>query len=446
MAGEEDGQRPTLPIPMAPTTLLRAGGPPPPGVKAASPASTLYSFPKSKVKVLLLENVHPAAIDMFRAEEYQVESLPKALSEDELVARIAGVHLLGIRSKTRVSARVLAASSRLLAVGCFCIGTDQVDLAAAELAGVPVFNAPYGNTRSVAELVLAEIVALSRRLADQSKSLHAGEWTKSAAGCNEVRGKTLGIVGFGHIGSQLCIMAEAMGMQVLYHDVVSVLPIGRAQAVSTLDELLAASDFVSLHVPRSPTTKNLISTDQLAKMKKGAKLINASRGTVVDIEALAAALASGHLGGAAVDVFPSEPGKNGPGFESPLRGLPNVILTPHIGGSTAEAQLNIGREVAAALSNYVNLGSTTGAVNFPQLDMPFTPNSHRILNVHKNVPGVLRDINLIVSENDANVRAQLLGTSALVGYIIIDLDKATGASTKVSISKLDTSITTRILY
>lgn len=429
------------------TIPVRAGGPPPlPGVKTASPPSHQYSFPKSNVRVLLLENVHPTAVDMFRDETYDVETVGKALSEDELAARIAGVHILGVRSKTRVTAKVLAASTRLLAIGCFCIGTDQVDLEAAEDLGVPVFNAPYGNTRSVAELVLAEVVALSRRLADQSKNLHAGEWTKSAAGCNEVRGKTLGIVGFGHIGSQLCIMAEAMGMQVLYHDVVSVLPIGRAAAAPTLAALLAASDFVSLHVPQSPATHNLIAAAELAQMKPGAKLINASRGTVVDIGALAAALASGHLGGAAVDVFPSEPATNGPGFESPLRGLPNVILTPHVGGSTAEAQLNIGREVAAALANYVNLGSTSGAVNFPQLDMPFTPDSHRVLNVHKNVPGVLRDVNMILSENDANVRAQLLGTSAQVGYIIIDLDKATGASTKDSIAKLETSIATRILY
>jgi D-3-phosphoglycerate dehydrogenase / 2-oxoglutarate reductase len=341
---------------------------------------------------------------------------------------------------------VLEAATRLLAVGCFCIGTDQVDVEAAAEAGVPVFNAPYGNTRSVAELVLAEIVCLSRRLADQSKSLHDGVWTKSAAGCNEVRGKTLGIVGFGHIGSQLCILAEAMGMQVVFHDVVPVLSIGRAQALPTLDDLLAVADFVTLHVPRSPATANLISAAELAKMKRGAKLINASRGTVVDIDALAASLAEGHLGGAAVDVFPSEPAKNGPGFESPLRGLPNVILTPHVGGSTAEAQLNIGREVAAALTNYVNLGSSSGAVNFPQLDMPFTPNSHRVLNIHRNVPGVLRDINHILSDNGANVAAQLLGTSTAVGYIIIDLDKATGDSTKRAISELAASISTRILY
>lgn len=416
------------------------------GASPASPPAHLYSFPKSKVRVLLLENVHQTAVDFFKREGYAVETVGKALSEDELVARIPGVHVLGIRSKTEVTARVLAASTRLLAVGCFCIGTNQVDLAAAEAEGVPVFNAPYGNTRSVAELVLCEIVALSRRLADQSKALHDGDWTKSAAGCNEVRGKTLGIVGFGHIGSQLCILAEALGMSVVYHDVVPVLPIGRATAMASLRDLLAVADFVTLHVPQSPATADLISAPELAAMKPGAKLINASRGTVVDIAALADALRSGHLGGAAVDVFPSEPARNGPGFESALRGLPNVILTPHVGGSTAEAQLNIGREVSAALTNCVNLGSTTGAVNFPQLDMPFAQNSHRILNVHRNVPGVLRDINKILSENDANVRAQVLGTSAEVGYIIIDLDKEAGESAKESISKLDTSIATRILY
>lgn len=297
------------------------------GLGARSPPPSSYSFPKSKIRVLLLENVHETAVDLFKSEEYTVETIPKALSEEELVDRVLGVHVLGIRSKTRVTEAVLAAADRLLAVGCFCIGTDQVDLSAAEKAGVPVFNAPYGNTRSVAELVLGELIGLSRRLAEQSANLHQGMWTKSAAGCNELRGKTLGIVGFGHIGSQLCILAEALGMNVVYHDVVSVLAIGRARPTQSLDHLLEISDFVSLHVPRSVATANMIGARELGRMKKGAKLINASRGTVVDIDALADALSSGHLGGAAVDVFPMEPAKNGPGFESPLRGLPNVILT-----------------------------------------------------------------------------------------------------------------------
>lgn len=297
------------------------------GIATMSPPAAAYSFPKSKIRVLLLESVHQTAVEVFQSEEYDVETVPKGLSEEELIDRIAGVHVLGIRSKTRVTEAVFEAANRLLAVGCFCIGTDQVNLAAAEKAGVPVFNAPYGNTRSVAELVLGEIIGLSRRLAEQSANLHQGIWTKSASGCNEVRGKTLGIVGFGHIGSQLCILAEALGMNVIYHDVVSVLAIGRAHPAASLDDLLARSDFVSLHVPRSPATAKMISSRELGMMKKGAKLINASRGTVVDIDALAASLASGHLGGAAVDVFPVEPAKNGPGFESPLCGLPNVILT-----------------------------------------------------------------------------------------------------------------------
>jgi D-3-phosphoglycerate dehydrogenase / 2-oxoglutarate reductase len=407
---------------------------------------TEYSFPKSKIRVLLLEGCHQSAVDLFVAEGYKVETCAKALSEDELSKRIRGVHVLGIRSKTRVTEAVLANADRLLAIGCFCIGTDQVDLTTAEAQGVAVFNAPFSNTRSVAELVLAEIIALSRTIMDKSSDLHKGIWSKSAAGAFEVRGKKLGIVGFGHIGSQLSIIAEALGMEVLFYDSVAVLPIGRAVATDSLEKLLAQSDFVSLHVPRSPATANMISTNELALMKPGAKLINASRGSVVDIDALATAITSGHIGGAAVDVFPTEPAKNGPGFESPLCGLPNVILTPHIGGSTAEAQINIGREVATALTNYVNIGSTTGAVNFPRLEMPFSPNSHRILNLHKNVPGVLRDINHIISECGANVAAQVLGTSTQVGYIIIDVDKEAGLETKMALADLAMSISTRILY
>lgn len=407
---------------------------------------TRFSFPKSKISVLMLEGVNQSALDIFMQEGFQVEALSKALSEQELVERVRGVHILGIRSKTRVTEAVLSAADKLLAIGCFCIGTDQVDLGAAESHGIPVFNAPFSNTRSVAELVLAEIIALSRRFVDKSTDLHQGNWSKSASCCNEVRGKVLGIVGYGHIGSQLSVMAEALGLIVIYYDIVPVLPIGRAVAVDSLQELLSRADYVSLHVPRSSSTANMISSGELRTMKPDAKLINASRGSVVDIDALADALKSGHVGGAAVDVFPSEPAKNGPGFESPLRGIPNVILTPHIGGSTMEAQVNIGREVATALTNYVNLGSTSTAVNFPRLDMPFTPNSHRVLNVHKNVPGVLRDINRILTECGANVAAQLLGTSEQIGYIIIDVDRETGLETKQAISRLDTSIATRILY
>lgn len=405
-----------------------------------------YSFAKSKIRVLMLENVHQSAVDLFRAQSFQLDIAPKALSEDELVARIPGVHILCIRSKTKVTERVLAAADRLLAIGCFCIGTDQVNLSVAEDAGIPTFNAPFSNTRSVAELVIGEIIALSRMLGDKSRDLHNGVWDKSSAGCAEVRGKTLGICGFGHIGSQLSIVAEALGMNVIYYDVVPVLPMGNAQARDSMEKLLAESDFVSLHVPKAESTNKLISAKEFALMKPGAKLINASRGTVVDIDALADALRSGHLGGAAVDVFPFEPAKNGPGFESPLCGLSNVILTPHVGGSTAEAQRNIGTEVASALVRFVNTGSTTGAVNFPNLDIPQTAECHRILNIHKNVPGVLSDINRIFSETGSNVHFQVLGTSNSIGYIIIDLNKEASHDTKQAISDLPHSIATRILY
>eukprot|EP00177_Eucheuma_denticulatum_P006194 GFKZ01011301.1.p1 GENE.GFKZ01011301.1~~GFKZ01011301.1.p1 ORF type:complete len:443 (-),score=50.51 GFKZ01011301.1:852-2180(-) len=405
-----------------------------------------YSFAKSKIRVLALENVHQSALDTFKSQTFQLDIVPKALSEDELVDRIVGVHLLCIRSKTKVTGKVIAAADKLLAIGCFCIGTDQVDLSCAESAGIPVFNAPFSNTRSVAELVLGEIIALSRKIFDKSRDAHNGVWNKSAKGCAEVRGKVLGIVGYGHIGSQLSILAEALGMRVIYYDIVSVLPIGNGTAVNSMEDLLQMADFVSLHVPKAPTTNNLISTKQLTLMKPGSCLINASRGTVVDIDALAAALREGHLSGAAVDVFPSEPAKNGPGFESPLCGLENVILTPHIGGSTAEAQRNIGIEVSTAMVKFVNQGTTVGSVNFPNLDMPQHINCHRILNVHQNVPGVLSDINGILSETKSNVNAQILGTSTAIGYIIIDLDKETSHETKRAISDLPTSLATRILY
>lgn len=405
-----------------------------------------YSFPKDHISVLALENVHTSALAMFKSQTFQIDIIPKALSEDELCERIKGVHILCIRSKTKVTKRVIKAANLLLAIGCFCIGTDQVDLSCAEEAAIPVFNAPFSNTRSVAELVLCEIICLSRRIFDKSRDAHDGIWSKSATGCVEVRGKTLGIIGYGHIGSQLSILAESLGMNVIYYDVVSVLPMGNGKAVASMEDLLASADFVSLHVPKAPTTKNLISTKQLALMKEGACLINASRGTVVDIDALAEALRTGLLGGAAVDVFPSEPAKNGPGFESKLRGLDNVILTPHIGGSTAEAQKNIGIEVSTALIKFVNQGCTVGSVNFPNLDMPQSVNCHRILNVHKNVPGVLGDINGIISDTRSNVNAQILGTSTRIGYMIIDLDKETSRETKNAISNLPTSIATRILY
>ncbi len=404
------------------------------------------SFPKDQIKVLLLENIHPSAHELFRAERYNLETLKTALGEDELVRRIEDVHVLGIRSKTRVTDRVLAAGRRLLSVGCFCIGTNQVDLAGANKRGVPVFNAPFSNTRSVAEMIMAEIVMLSRRLGDRVREMHVGQWQKVATGSFEIRNKSLGIIGYGHIGRQIGVIAEALGMRVLFFDVAAKLPMGNNRATPTLEEMLAQSDFVTLHVPETPQTKNMIGAKEIAAMRAGSYLLNASRGTVIDIPALAAALKSGHIAGAAIDVFPEEPESNNEEFVSALRGLPNVVLTPHIGGSTAEAQEAIGREVGTSLIRFVNGGVTTAAVNFPHVDLPPTTDKHRILNVHKNVPGVLRDINRIVSDKDANITAQVLATDPDIGYLVMDLAQDVAGSVKNAVAALETSIKTRILY
>ncbi|MBX3154619.1 MAG: phosphoglycerate dehydrogenase [Deltaproteobacteria bacterium] len=404
------------------------------------------SFPKSEIKVLLLENVHPVAAEAFATDGFHVETVKSAVPEAELAERIRDIHILGIRSKTHVTPRVLDEARRLLAVGCFCIGTNQVALAHANTRGVPVFNAPFSNTRSVAELILAEVVMLSRHLGDRSREVHDGRWRKVASGSHEVRGRTLGIVGYGHIGSQVGVLAEAFGMRVVFHDIVAKLPMGNNRPVGKLEDVLAAADFVTLHVPETPQTKNMIGAAELAHMRPGACLLNASRGTVVDIAALAAAIGTGHVGGAAVDVYPDEPESNSDGFASPLRGLRNVILTPHIGGSTEEAQEAIGREVSAALIKLINAGATTGAVNFPQIELPITRGAHRILNIHRNVPGVLRDINKIVSDCNANIRAQVLATDPEIGYLIIDLDQDLSADVKKAIAALPTSIRTRILF
>jgi len=411
-----------------------------------SHSDPLTSFPKDQIKVLLLENVHPSAHELFRAEGFQLEALKTALGEDELVRRIEDVHVLGIRSKTRVTERALAATRRLLAVGCFCIGTNQVDLDAGRKRGLPVFNAPFSNTRSVAEMILAEIVMLSRRLGDRVREMHQGQWQKVATGSFEVRGKTLGIVGYGHIGRQIGVLAEALGMRVLFFDVVAKLPMGNNHATKTLDELLSQSDFVTLHVPETPQTQNMLGQREIAVMRAGSYVLNASRVKVVDIGALADALKSGHVAGAAIDVFPQEPESNSDGFATPLRGLSNVVLTPHVGGSTAEAQEAIGREVGGALVRFVNGGVTTGAVNFPQVDLPPTPGKHRILNVHHNIPGVLRDINHIVSDKGANIAAQVLATDPDIGYLVMDLDQDVSRSVKSAVAALETSIKTRILY
>lgn len=382
-----------------------------------------HSLSRDKIKVLLVEGISQAAADFFAGRGYSnVERLPKALSAEQLRTKLKGVHILGIRSRTELTADALAHADRLIAAGCFSVGTDQVDLQAARRAGVPIFNAPFSNTRSVAELTIGEIVMLLRRIFPRSTAAHSGIWDKSAAESFEVRGKTLGIVGYGNIGSQLSNLAEAMGMRVVYYDHTDRLRHGNTEPTSTLKELLAISDVVSLHVPETPATAGMIGKAELAQMKPGACLINNSRGTVVDLFALAAALRDGRLRGAAVDVFPEEPGANGPGFESPLRGLENVILTPHIGGSTSEAQERIGLEVARKLVEYSDIGSTLGSVNFPPVQLPERAHGARFIHVHGNQPGILNRINQLFSDRGVNIGAQYLQTDPQIGYVVIDID------------------------
>jgi D-3-phosphoglycerate dehydrogenase len=406
-----------------------------------------HSLPKNKMRVLLLEGIHPGAKELFERETFQVELVAQALKPEELAARLDGVHVLGIRSKTHVSPATLAHANaqRLLAIGCFCIGTNQVDVAAATAGGVPVFNAPFSNTRSVAELVIAEIVMLARQLGDRSREVHEGRWRKVAAGCHEIRGKTLGIVGYGHIGSQTGVLAEAMGMRVVFFDIATKLPMGNNRQLESLAAVLAESDFVTLHVPATRDTHEMIGARELGHMKRGAHLINASRGTVVQIDALAAALREGAVGGAAIDVYPDEPESSSDAFATELRGLSNVILTPHIGGSTEEAQEAIGREVATALLKFTNAGTTTGAVGFPVIDVPQARGTHRILNVHKNVPGVLGAVNRIVSDHGANIRSQVLATEATVGYLVMDLEHDISTAIADAVANLPSSIRTRVL-
>jgi D-3-phosphoglycerate dehydrogenase len=400
---------------------------------------------KDPFRVLLLENIHSSAEQLLKADGFVVERVAGALKPEELAERLKGVHLLGIRSKTNVPESALAHAESLLAIGAFCIGTNQIDLAATNRHGIPCFNAPFSNTRSVAEMVIAEIIVLTRQLFDRSREVHAGQWRKVATGSHEVRGKTLGIIGYGHIGSQLGVLAESLGMRVLYFDIMTKLPLGNTRSVGGLAELLAESDFVTLHVPATHATNMMIGPAELARMKKGACLINASRGSVVDIPALAEALRSKHLGGAAVDVYPEEPETNSDGFKTELQNLPNVVLTPHIGGSTEEAQESIGREVATSLIKFVKTGASTGSVNFPQVEAPLIPGTHRILNVHRNTPGVLRDINRIVSDLNANIHAQVLSTDSNIGYLVMDLDQDVSAQVCDAIAGLNTDIKTRIV-
>ena len=405
------------------------------------------SLEKSKIRFLMLEGMHQNALNVLNSQGYSnIEYLKSALDEATLVEKVRDVHVLGIRSRTQITSAVLNAANKLVAIGCFCIGTNQVDLQAAMRKGIPVFNAPYSNTRSVAELVLGQLILLLRGIPAKNALVHRGGWSKSAEASWETRGKTLGIVGYGNIGSQLSVLAESLGMQVVYYDVVSKLPLGNARQLPTLEELLALADVVSLHVPELPSTRNMMAAAQFALMKKGAVFINAARGSCVDIDALAAALETEHLGGAAIDVFPQEPKSNEEEFISPLRAFDNVILTPHIGGSTLEAQANIGLEVADKFVRYSDAGATVSAVNFPEVSMPMRPGRHRLLHIHKNIPGVLSSINRVFAENRVNIAAQNLMTNDEIGYLIIDVDAACSPVALEKIQLIDGTIRTRVLY
>lgn len=397
-----------------------------------------------QLRVLLLENIHAVADEAF--QNCKIERFPGAFNEERLISMLPGVHILGIRSKTRVTDRVLAAAPQLISVGCFCIGTDQVDLDAAARRGVAVFNAPFSNTRSVAELTVAEVIMLARRAAQRSMELHHGRWEKSAKGCMEVRRKTIGIIGYGHIGPQVGLLAESLGMRVVFYDIVKKLPLGNARQLNTLDELLKMSDFVTLHVPDTPQTRGMIGEEQVKLMPDDSYLLNLSRGSVVNIDALRQALASGHLAGAAIDVFPKEPNSGQDPFESELRGLSNVILTPHIGGSTEEAQRNIGLEVSESLISYAVTGSTTGCANLPEVHMPPAENSYRILNIHKDMPGVLSQINGLVAGRGANIKAQSYNTRSGIGYLIMDVEQSLSPIVEKQMELLASNIRTRLLF
>ena len=407
------------------------------------------SLAKDRIRILLLEGVHESAVELLSASGYaNITRLAHALEGVALCEAVQGAHFIGLRSRTQLTADVIEAAGKLIAVGCFCIGTNQVALDTARARGIPVFNAPYSNTRSVAELVIGEIIMLMRGIFPKSVAAHAGDWNKSATRSWEVRGKTLGIVGYGSIGSQLSVLAEALGMRVLYFDVVDKLGHGNAGAAPTLDALLGQSDVVSLHVPATPQTRNLIGAAQIARMRPGSFLLNNARGHVVDLDALADALRRGHLLGAAIDVFPVEPGGNGEPFESPLQGLENVILTPHIGGSTAEAQDRIGVEVARKLIAYSDVGATLGAVNFPEVQLPARPRGTRFMHVHRNVPGILGRINDIFSNAGVNIAAQYLETDTEIGYVVVeaDTDREDASQLLDRLRALDGTIRARLLY
>lgn len=404
------------------------------------------SYPKNRIHVLLLENIHPKAEEIFLKEGYNVEVISHALSEDELSEKIQNVSILGIRSKTRVTAKVLENANKLMLVGAFCIGTNQIDLNACLSKGVVVFNAPYSNTRSVVELAIGEMIMLMRNIPDVSHQMHQGVWNKSAKNSNEIRGKKLGIVGYGNIGSQLSVLAEALGMEVYYYDIVDKLALGNARQCRTLEELFSTADIISLHVDGRPDNKNIIGAEHFAMMKDGVIFMNLSRGFVVDIKALKAAVESGKVRGVSVDVFPKEPKSNQDPFISELQGLPNVILTPHIGGSTQEAQANIAQFVPDKMINYVNKGNTYGSVNFPNLQLPEQKNAHRLLHVHKNVSGILAKINQVFADNQVNILGQYLNTNEQVGYVITDVDKEYNKKVITELKNIPNTIKFRVLY
>ncbi len=405
------------------------------------------SYPRSKIKILLLENISDAAVEELEQSGYaEIKRLKGALSEADLSEEIKGVHILGIRSKTQITARVLKNADKLLAIGCFCIGTNQVDLRYARKKGIAVFNAPYSNTRSVAELVIGLCVMLIRKISDKNAAAHRGVWLKDAKGAFELRGKILGIIGYGNIGSQVSVLAEGFGLNVIYYDILTKLPLGNAKQIRDLNDLLAQSDIVTLHVPSDPTTHNMINDATLSAMKSGAILLNYARGEVVDLDALRAFIESGKLAGAAVDVFPFEPEKNGDEFESVLQNLPNVILTPHIGGSTEEAQANIGLDVTAKLVKYLELGTSEGSHTVPPLSLTSQDNTHRILHIHENIPGVLSEINSKLSEKNINILGQFLKTNDEIGYVILDLNTKLSKEALEILKEVKGTIKTRMVY
>ena len=405
------------------------------------------SYPRTKIKILLLENISDSAVDEFRSGGYgEVNKLNGALTEEQLIDAVKGVHLLGIRSKTQITKNVIEAADKLLAIGCFCIGVNQVDLKAATENGVAVFNAPYSNTRSVAELIIGLSVMLIRKIAEKNQAAHKGIWLKDATGSYELRGKTLGIIGYGNIGSQVSIMAEALGMHVIYYDVATKLPHGNAKQVHSLVDLVSSSNIVTLHVPSTPSTRNMISADVLRSFRSGSILLNYSRGDVVDLDALKEHLAAGTLSGAAIDVFPNEPEKNGDKFESELQELPNVILTPHIGGSTEEAQANIGLDVTSKLLKYLELGNSEGSHTVPGVNLPPQEGTHRILHIHRNIPGVLGEINSRLSGHGINIVGQYLNTNSDIGYVVLDVGTAISGEAFDLLKDVNGTIKERLVY